>query len=296
LPPTRGRIYRIHSAATPKPAALDLTKLSGEQLVESVLNDGDPWRIRMSLFLLAERRRQMSDALVAYVQRRAGDTGANANPLRALWILSAMEKLNDPIVLRTLDHEQASVRVCGLRLVRDREMSDKLTLAALTKLAGKERDAAVCVELLATLASLNLSADSVVSLLQSVLLQLPAEPDEILSTLCWQVLEPIVIHQPRRALESLTPHLANPWVRHTLLQPTLARLAESQKPENVTMVLGYLARSQEADVRFLGIQVLLKCEKLVRPTQWRTHVDPLRSDREERVRVEAEKLAKRWEP
>jgi putative membrane-bound dehydrogenase-like protein len=113
---SRGRIYRLVPKGAKLPAPLDLSKASLEELVKTLANDNQFWRMHAQRLLVERGKKDVVPALLALVaDEKVDGIGLNPGAIHALWTLQGLgalgtdEKL-DEAVLAALRHKSAGVR------------------------------------------------------------------------------------------------------------------------------------------------------------------------------------------
>jgi putative membrane-bound dehydrogenase-like protein len=114
-----GRIFKI-THGVPRPARVDLAKLSDAELVELQSHQND-WYVRHARRLLHERAADGRDttAINARLWKQFASQTEVPRKLRALWALRVTGGLDDASLARLLDHESNAVRVWAVRLISE---------------------------------------------------------------------------------------------------------------------------------------------------------------------------------
>ena len=112
---SNGRIYKIEkSSATKRAAAFDLSKLTNDQLVDSLSNTND-WFVRQAIRILSERRA----GTFASLQNKLEQTNS-AHALKYFWALYVSGGFSDKIAGEVLHHPNPHVRKWAVRLLGDK--------------------------------------------------------------------------------------------------------------------------------------------------------------------------------
>lgn len=111
-PVRRGRIFRIVHEANPRGPAPTLETETSAQLVERLSHPNGWWRDTAQRILV--ERGDLS--VVPALQRLASDQTSERARLHALWILDAMDRLDQATVIDALDDPSHNVRVSAVRL------------------------------------------------------------------------------------------------------------------------------------------------------------------------------------
>lgn len=132
-----GRIFKI-AYGTPKPAHVDLGKLSDDELVSLQLHKND-WYVRHARRLLQERH--AAGVLSIHVAQRLrslfDQQSEIPRKLRALWSLYVIDALTDDFLTELLNHESEYIRAWAVRLLtEDREVPGP-AMSKFVRLAAK---------------------------------------------------------------------------------------------------------------------------------------------------------------
>ncbi len=112
---SNGRIYKIERTATKsQPAAFDLSKLTNDQLADSLSHTND-WFVRQALRILGERRSGNFDSFQEKLQQ-TNDVPA----LKYLWVLYVSGGFTDQIAGDLLHHPNPQVRKWTVRFLGDK--------------------------------------------------------------------------------------------------------------------------------------------------------------------------------
>lgn len=123
-----GRIYRIKASQAPASRRLDLSKLSGRELVE-LLGHRNKWHRQQALRLLADRRDRSLIKSLAGLALQPG----NPRAVDALWGLHAVNGLDVETAINLLNHVQPVVRRAAVQWVGDQWGRDTAGLPAQVK-------------------------------------------------------------------------------------------------------------------------------------------------------------------
>jgi len=129
----RGRVYRLkRRGGTPGPA-VDLSRLSAGQLVETLVHP-NRWFRETALNLLAWRQPlEVLPALRRQIATAPGDTAVTP-----LWALHRLHALTEPVILELLSHANPWVRNWTIRLACDRGAVSPAVLTRLISLGQVE--------------------------------------------------------------------------------------------------------------------------------------------------------------
>lgn len=129
---TNGRIYRIAAKGTKRPAAVDIAKLSAEELL-TLHSHRSQWFVRRARQELARRFPQSGEARAALTEDARADlmrltqsfqktatTGADeTTALEALWSLNILAAFDESVATSLLESPHAAVRAWVVRLLGD---------------------------------------------------------------------------------------------------------------------------------------------------------------------------------
>ncbi|MBS0203217.1 MAG: DUF1080 domain-containing protein [Planctomycetes bacterium] len=112
-----GRMYRMKYDATWKPANVDYTRATDDELVAAHAHLNE-WHVRTARLELAGRatRRAIARTAVGKLEQTALSDAVPANRLRALWTLYCINKLSPGVIKSALDHPSEYVRAWGIQL------------------------------------------------------------------------------------------------------------------------------------------------------------------------------------
>ncbi|MFM8479203.1 MAG: PVC-type heme-binding CxxCH protein, partial [Planctomycetaceae bacterium] len=166
---SNGRIYRIAAAGTAAAAAIDFSRLSGDELRE-LHQHPNQWYVRRARCELARRMyAQDSPASTASTDRQppvdllplqqkflatALTTADETAALEALWSLNTLEGFTESVALQLLQSPHPGVRFWTLRFIGDRREVSVELAHRLDELAEQEPDVEVLQQLAATAARL----------------------------------------------------------------------------------------------------------------------------------------------
>lgn len=143
---TNGRVYRIAPKGLPVSDVFDLRELDNAALV-NLLDNKNAWFARRARVLLATR--DTSDVVPA-LQEKAAQTQDRELALEALWALYASGKLDEPQLIRLLDHDDYAFRFWATRLLADHGPASTTAGKALAEHAARETDVRVQVQMAST--------------------------------------------------------------------------------------------------------------------------------------------------
>ena len=119
-----GRMYRMTYNATWKPANVDYTRATDDELVAAHRHLNE-WHVRMARLELSGRAsgRSIANSAVAELEQMAMTEDAPANRLRAIWTLHGINRLTPAIIAQALAHPSEYVRAWGIQLGVEAAMS-----------------------------------------------------------------------------------------------------------------------------------------------------------------------------
>jgi putative heme-binding domain-containing protein len=154
---SNGRIYRIRPASPHRQVGearpIDLSKLSGEQLVSKLVESPNRWVRQTTLRLLGDRKdRTLVPLLRKLLKEQTGQAA-----LECLWALNLVGGLDEPAALAMLEHADPYVRLWTIRLLGDQNQFPASIAARLIKLARTEPDVEVRVQVACSIRRLPVS-------------------------------------------------------------------------------------------------------------------------------------------
>ena len=204
-----GRVYRITHGHPPAHKAVDLAKLTPEQLV-ALHRESNEWfsrQARLRLQALADAKTDLTAARAALVELvRRGES--NVVRLRALWTLHAAGGVDPTLLAGLLTDGDEHVRTWAVRLIGDAwpldsalgpgpsmiTSVDSQTLQRLTTLAQGERSGLVRLALASTLQRLPVADRA--KLAAGLVIHAEDADDHNLPPLVWYGLIPVADQQP----------------------------------------------------------------------------------------------------
>jgi putative membrane-bound dehydrogenase-like protein len=112
-----GRIYRMKYDANWKPAHVDYTRATDDELVAAHLHLNE-WHVRIARLELSGRatKRAISPTAVASLEQMAMTEESPASQLRAVWTLHGINQLRPAMIKTALDHPSEYIRAWGIQL------------------------------------------------------------------------------------------------------------------------------------------------------------------------------------
>jgi len=253
-----GRVYRL-SYGVPKPARVDLAKLSDDELVGLQQSRCD-WYVRHARRLLQERGLKDRSKLAALAPRS----------LRALWAMHVTGGVDESM----LASEDADVRAWAVQLLCE----DRKAPAGLARLARE--DPSPVVRLYAACALQRLPVESRWEIVEGLVARPEDDPPQAL--MVWYGFEPLVAADAKRALaiaaaaktskllgfavrrceslDAVVPLLDGPRAGEVLSSLALALRGKRRvaAPAGWEEAAAKLAKSPDADVRFMTAALSVK--------------------------------------
>jgi putative heme-binding domain-containing protein len=138
-----GRIYRIRAKDAKPFKALDMTKLSSEELIGLLIDSPNRWTRQTALRLLGDRKdRTVIPLLKKHIKEKTGQPA-----LECLWALNLCGGLDEATALTTLEHADPYVRLWTVRLLCDNNRVPDRIAAQLVVMGARETDVEVCTQL-----------------------------------------------------------------------------------------------------------------------------------------------------
>ena len=235
---SNGRIFKI-TYGKPKPVQIDLKTKSDAELVELQLHSND-WYVRHARRLLQERGAHAS--MHSALKKMALEHTDETRRLRGLWALHVTLGLDDDAIRQGLSNSSDQVRAWTLQLAMER-CSDKPSaelVAGFVNLA--KTDPSPVVRLYLASAAGRMPLEDRWQLLRELIVHAEDTGDHNLPLLYWYAAEPLVEHDPKRALGLLTQSKI-PLVVNFLVR----RIAALGTPEAVNLLVGTLPELPQPD-------------------------------------------------
>ncbi len=177
-----GRIYRLQGKGAQPAQPFDLGRLSSAELV-GVLSHPNRWFRQTAQRLLTDRHdATILPQLLALLKGEPGQLS-----LEALWALNASGGLDQPTALRLLEHRDPFVRLWTVRLMGDAKKVTPEFTAAAARLAEREENVEVRVQLACT--AKRLPAEQDLSIVRAMLRRDADADDPRLPLLLWWAIE-----------------------------------------------------------------------------------------------------------
>ena len=216
-----GRIYRLKTTDAPSGVApFDLSKLSGDQLIE-VLHRDNKWFRQQAQRIIGDRRdASMLPALTRLLLEQTDQIA-----LEALWAIHLIGGLSDELALQALQHDDPHVRRWTVRLIGDRRQASPEIAARLRQLAQSEPDVEVRSQLAST--AKRLPAAAGLNIAQTLLTRGEDANDIHIPLLLWWAVESKADSDRQLVLEMFRePAFWDlPIVRQTITERLMQRYA-----------------------------------------------------------------------
>jgi putative membrane-bound dehydrogenase-like protein len=212
--PNSGRIYRIMPKASKPFKRKDLTAMSDTELIDLQANNND-WYVRHARTILHHRATTGElnhPNAVSQLESLLRSAQESRKRLRALWALQVIGGLSERRLSLLLDHDDPYVRSWCIQFLCERSQSNafqsqpeqgvKLPDGVLKKFERMaSRDRSQIVRLYLASAVQRLKFEDRWSILQGLISHREDVTDKNLPRMYWFGLEPMVPHNPDRALE-----------------------------------------------------------------------------------------------
>ncbi len=279
-----GRIFKI-SYKQPRPAPVDLQKLSSRELVELQLHAND-WYVRHARRALQERgpNAEVHRELAKIAFEHPDET----RRLRGLWALHVTGGLTEELTQKALASDRPAIRGWAVQLALEDRKPSPTTLARFAEMAHRDESQVVRLYLASGLQ--RLPAAQRWGILAGLLSHPEDARDHNLPLLYWYAAEPLGAQEPVKAL----PLAAGSQV--PLLVGYMARrVAALDTPEALDAVVGAAAGSKDSGRRLTilrGLGDALKGRRQVAmPASWSRAFRVLAADPSNEVRSLASGLA-----
>jgi putative membrane-bound dehydrogenase-like protein len=288
---TSGRIFKV-TYGKPKPVVgFDMAIATDADLVRAQVRPND-WTVRQARRILQERAaggRDLAHARSLLFEVYGGEYMI-PQKLRALWSLSAIGALDDAWLAEQLAHADEHVRSWAVRLLMDRPDVSHSAVAALQKLAAREKSGLVQVYLASAMQKIDQAERWPIA--EAIASHDEFADDPELPLMVWYGIEPAVVHQPQRAV-----NLAVTSKMPVLRQNTARRLTvEIEKlPEAVNALVTRLGEIADPAVQLdlvTGMsQALRGWRKAPAPAAWKNTSDKLAASKNATIQNMTRELA-----
>ncbi|MBT3889914.1 MAG: c-type cytochrome [Planctomycetaceae bacterium] len=284
-----GRIYKITYGKPRRLAAFDLQDLSTAELV-ALQNHKNDWFVRHARRILQERAvggGDLSTAVILLKKNFHGSVDATRK-LRFLWCLHALGQ-SAAVLEDLLNDTNEHLRVWGVRLLFENDLSSKNRATVLADLARRETSGLVRLHIAAAMAKVsNVLRWAVAAALVE---KMPVADDERLMAMIWYAIEPVVLETTGEALQfSMTSDAA-------LLQEFVARritVSAVSHAGNFEKLMAVMVRqqetlneaqSQEVLPMLMGLGVGVRGQRQIEmPKSWRSFADLVKASGNEKGR------------
>lgn len=238
---TNGRIFKV-SYQNAKPANVDLTKLSDDELVALQLDNND-WLVRHARRILQERGG--SDAARAKLKAMATDHPLERRRLRGLWALFACGELDEATSLELLTNDYPHVRAWTIQLLTD-NAKQAVSPAVLQQVTAMSKDSSPVVRLYVSSALQRLPLENRWDALAGLLSHGRDSGDHNLPLMNWYAAEPLAEVDAPRALR-----LAADGKIPLVLSFMARRVAKLGTPGSIDAVVTELGRAKSDETQLL---------------------------------------------
>jgi putative membrane-bound dehydrogenase-like protein len=224
-----GRVFKV-TYGEPKPAEVDLTKLSDDDLVKLQLHK-DEWHVRHARRILQERAHdgKLGAAVKPALRKMLDEQKDVTRQLRAIWALYAIGGLGEKELLALLDHPQEDVRGWAVRLLVDGGKASEAATKKFAEMAKAEKSPSVRLALASALQRLTKDQRLLVAL------QLAQHPEDAtdpnIPLMVWYGIEPLVADDAKEG-GYLLVYCRIPIVRQYIAR-RLAEMGEKALGEDV---------------------------------------------------------------
>jgi len=256
-----GRIWRVvftdgkpDAGVPPRPAGMNLAKLSSADLVD-LLTNPNVWQRRVARRLLSERR----DVTVRPALQKLLATGKSSEVrLSALWTLYGAELLDDSILDKNADDKEPTIRTWVARLTGERQEPSKKALARLATLA-RDDDPYVRTAVATAVrqfTSGNLTADTQpatktaqadLNPIFRELFQAPATTNDLLyAHIVWMAIEPRLAEDPQPVFALLADKkIPASTASTTVTRLAMRRIIDTRESEKLNAAVAFLGALEE---------------------------------------------------
>jgi putative heme-binding domain-containing protein len=279
-----GRIFKVVYGRPPRPASIDLSRLSDSELVAMQLQKNE-WHVRQSRRMLQERAAagQPMDQVRAEVRKVFATDRDPTHQLRAFWCLYVTGGASDEWLRAQLHHADEHVRVWAIRLLGDGKPPSTQAVREFAALAARDPSGLVLLYLASALQQLPL-ADRW-TLASALAARSEFAADRFLPLMLWYGIEPAVPENPDRALQLVELSRMLPLVRCVARRLTedlraaprpVDRLVElASRPEHAAQIRAILTGMAQA---------LRGWRKAPMPPSWKSAQAALESCPDQEVR------------
>ncbi len=256
-----GRVWRVvytgghpDAGVPPRPAGMDLAKMSSIDLVDLLANP-NVWQRRMARRLLSERRDIGSKAPL---QKLLAAGKSLDGRLGALWALHGAEFLDDAMLDKYVDDKEPAIRTWVARLTGERQEASRKALARLTTLARDEDPFVRTAVATATrqFVSGNLTIDTPPApktakadpfpILRELLQSPSSTNDPLYAHIIWMSVEPKVAQDPKPLLAILAERKTTLSVASsTVIKRMMRRILDTKDDEKLNATVTWLGTLED---------------------------------------------------
>ncbi len=211
---TNGRIYKITAEDGSPTEAIDIGKLSTDELVGLLAHANHWYRVRARLELARRQDPSANDRL----RTMATQTENNQLALEGIWALHATGGFDDRLALELLKRPYPYVSYWAIRLVGDQKVASSEVAKSFQRLASHEESPVVRGQLAAT--AKRLPAKQGLPIVQALLRSFPNESDSRIPWLIWWAIESKAISDVDYLVEMFSTDAmwANPAARENIFR------------------------------------------------------------------------------
>ena len=282
-----GRIYKITYGKPRRLAAFDLQDLSTSELID-LQNHKNDWFVRHARRILQERAFGDGDltTAVSLLKKKFRVSGDPTRKLRFLWCLHAIGQ--SEVVLEDLLHDSDEhLRVWGVRLLFENDLSKNDCVTALTDLARRETSGLVRLHIAAAMAKVPKGLRWAVA--TALVKRKPVSEDKRLLAMIWYAIEPVVLQDADKALQfSMLSDAAllQQFVARRITVNAVSSAADFEKLMAVMVRQQEMfnkAQLQEVLPMLIGLGVGLRGQRQMEmPKSWQSFVDLVKASGNEK--------------
>jgi putative membrane-bound dehydrogenase-like protein len=291
----RGRVYRIQLKGTTPKKTEDLGKKPTADLVQTAVENADPWRYRTALRLLTERQAELAGnvKLTVDLTREANAGVDKARQLRAMWVHNLVAATATPE-----NFKNPAVRGWAVRKLVG-FLPGYFERSPVVELAARDPSPVVRAELASAAVQLGDRFD-VAPLLHALMGRKEDAKDPLIPHLVWVAYEKVIAKQAAanpadKELAWLAEQApANEFVRDQIVPKVMRRLVATGKPDDLKRCVAFVAVVKDAATRekaLDGLAVALKDTAVSAPEGWAELRDAIAKENDPKLVPLVNKLA-----
>ena len=240
-----GRVYRIYSKTAPSTNNSDLSELSSSQLIPYLSHDNKWHRDTARRLIIEKQDNSIVDPLSILLHKKEKQTS-----LEALWVLHALDKMNESLWINAMAHKYAPTRMWAIRLLGDK--SEPLSQSIRNEWvyhAGTENNKEVLTQLLC---SAKRRAPEINNLIvREILKREELQKDQTIRSFAWWAVEKSYTQRPIALTKFIQKNKflsESSFFRNSIFENLVRRAVSDPTTENLVYLSNLLGGIKDQDM------------------------------------------------